>query len=74
MPKTTFYLWIEIPERYADCEAFASDMLEKSGIVIVPGTAFDANAKRYCRLSIVANDNDLDEVINRMKLDGFTFN
>ena len=28
---------------------------EKSGIVIVPGTAFDKNAKRYCRLSVVAS-------------------
>ena len=74
MPKTTFYLWLEIPERYSDCEEFANDMLEKSGIVIVPGTAFATNAKRHCRLSIVANDKDLEEVINRMKQDGFTFN
>ena len=73
MPKATFYLWIEIPARYKNCEEFASDMLEKSGIVIVPGTAFDKNATRYCRLSVVESDEKLAEVIKRMKEDGFQF-
>ena len=73
MPKTTFYLWLEIPKRFKDCVEFANQMLEKSGIVIVPGTAFDENATRFVRLSIVAADDDLKEVINRMKEDGFHF-
>ncbi len=74
MPKCAFYLWLEIPKRYDNCEDFARDMLEKSGIVIVPGTAFDTihkEAKRYCRLSVVASDEDLKEVIERMRADGF---
>jgi len=73
MPKATFYLWLEIPERYKDCEEFAADLLETSGIVVVPGTAFDKDAKRYIRISVVANDESLNEVINRMKEDGFHF-
>ena len=73
MPKATFYLWIEVPARFKDCEEFAAQMLEKSGIVIVPGTAFDKTATRYCRLSVVANDENLAEVIKRMKEDGFSF-
>ena len=73
MPKATFYLWLKIPERFKDCVEFANQMLEKSGIVIVPGTAFDARASRYCRISVVASDDDLDIVINRMKEDGFQY-
>ncbi|MBQ8847820.1 MAG: aminotransferase class I/II-fold pyridoxal phosphate-dependent enzyme [Candidatus Gastranaerophilales bacterium] len=73
MPKATFYLWMEIPKRYNDCSEFAKDMLETSGIVIVPGTAFDKNATRYVRLSVVASDDDSKEVIKRMKEDGFYF-
>ena len=48
-------------------------MLEKSGIVIVPGTGFAKNATRHVRLSVVASDDDLKEVIKRMKEDGFTY-
>ena len=73
MPKTTFYLWMEIPARYKDCEEFAADLLETSGIVIVPGTAFDKDAKRFVRLSVVASEESLEEVISRMKKDGFSF-
>ncbi len=75
-PKATFYLWLEIPKRYKDCEEFAKDLLETSGIVIVPGTAFDGineEAKCYVRLSVVASDNDLDEIIRRMREDRFYF-
>ena len=73
MPKATFYLWLEIPERFKDCEEFASEMLEKSGIVLVPGTAFDKDAKRYVRISVVDSDEKLAEVIRRMREDGFQF-
>ena len=73
MPKTTFYLWLEIPARYNNCEEFAADLLETSGIVVVPGTAFDKDAKRYIRMSVVASSESLDEVIKRMKEDGFSF-
>ncbi len=73
MPKTTFYLWIETPARYATDEEFCADLLEKSGLMIVPGTAFGKFGKGYVRLSIVASESDLAEVIARMKADGHTF-
>ena len=69
----TFYLWLKIPDRFKDCIDYTNQMLEKSGIVIVPGTAFDESASRYCRLSVVAHDDDLDTVIKRMKEDGFQY-
>ncbi len=72
-PKATFYLWLEIPERFKDCVEFADNLLETSGVVVVPGTAFDPNAKRYVRISVVAKDDDLDEIIRRMKEDGFQY-
>lgn len=74
MPKAAFYIWLKIPERFKDCEEFAKEMLETSGIVIVPGTGFDKNSTRYVRLSVVASDDDLAQVISRMKEDGFYFN
>jgi len=74
-PKATFYLWIKAPVRYKeDARAFCKDLLEKSGIVAVPGDAFGVNGKGYVRLSIVDSPENLDAVIARMKQDGHTFN
>ena len=72
-PKATFYLWLPIPPRYTSSVAFANDMLEASGIVIVPGVAFGSQGEGFVRLSLVTPDAELDEVIQRMETDGFTF-
>jgi len=73
LPKATFYFWIPIPPRYNSCETFATELLEKSGIVVVPGTAFGKHGEGYIRLSLVNPDEELFEVLRRMHEDGFTF-
>lgn len=73
VPQTTFYLWLPIPRKYSSSVKFCEDMLEKSGIVIVPGTAFGAMGEGYFRISYVCSDEKLQEVIDRMKADGFRY-
>ncbi len=73
VPTTTFYLWLPIPRKYDSCVKFCEDMLEKSGIVVVPGNAFGNNGEGYFRISYVCSDEKLQEVINRMKADGFRY-
>lgn len=72
-PKATFYLWLPIPRNYTSCEKFASDVLEKSGVVLVPGTAFGKTGEGFVRLSLVTPKHELEEVINRMEQDGFLY-
>lgn len=70
---TTFYLWLPIPKRYSSTFEFCRDVLRKSGIVLVPGNAFGSNGEGFFRLSFVCSDEQLQEVIDRLKADGFTF-
>lgn len=72
-PRATFYLWLPIPPRYKSCEQFTNELLEKSGIVAVPGTAFGKGGEGFMRLSLVNPRHELEEVINRMEQDGFLF-
>ncbi len=73
IPHTTFYLWLPIPQKYDSAFEFCEDMLEKSGIVVVPGDAFGKYGKGYFRISYVCSDEKLQEVIDRMKADGFRY-
>lgn len=73
VPKAAFYLWLPIPPRFSSSEEFTNAVLEKSGIVLVPGNAFGARGEGYFRISAVADDKKLEEVITRMKEDGFFF-
>ena len=73
-PRATFYFWLPIPPRYNSCEQFANEMLEKAGIVIVPGTAFGELGEGFFRMSLVNPEAELQEVISRMETDGFRYN
>src|SRR5699024_5737620 len=70
IPKATFYLWLPIPKKYKTSVEFCQDILEKSGIVLVPGSGFGRYGEGFFRLSFVASDDNLREVIRRMKEDG----
>ena len=72
-PKATFYLWLPIPPKYKTSKEFTDEVLNKSGVVLVPGNAFGKNGEGWFRLSIVASEDQMHEVIRRLKEDGFRF-
>lgn len=73
IPDATFYLWLPVPSRYKTAQDFTNDLMRTSGIVTVPGNAFGKYGEGFFRISVVCADDDLFEVINRMKKDGFYF-
>ena len=73
IPTATFYHWLKIPKRYKTSEEFCDDLLRKSGIVMVPGTAFGKYGEGYVRVSIVCSMEKLKEAVSRMKEDGFLY-
>lgn len=73
IPEATFYLWLPIPSNYKTSKEFTDDVLKTSGIVLVPGSGFGSNGEGFFRVSAVATDEKLEEVIARMKEDGFKF-
>jgi LL-diaminopimelate aminotransferase len=72
-PRATFYLWLPVPPRFENAETFAAQLLEKSGVVVVPGNGFGQYGDRFFRMSLVDRSDKLVEVIDRMKTDGFTY-
>ncbi len=74
IPSSTFYLWLPIPPRYKTSKEFTDDLMFKSGVVAVPGSAFGRYGEGFFRVSVVCSDEKLQECIDRMKTDGFYFN
>ena len=72
-PKATFYLWLPIPPSYKTSKEFTDAVLNKSGVVLVPGNGFGENGEGWFRMSIVASEEQMIEVIRRLKEDGFYF-
>jgi aspartate/methionine/tyrosine aminotransferase len=61
LPQGALYIWARIPDAYEDSESFCEELLEKRQILFVPGTAFGQNGKRYVRVSICVNLDDIDQ-------------
>ena len=73
VPDATFYLWLPIPKRYKTATEFTDDLMYKSGVIAVPGDAFGDYGKGFFRISLVCSKENLEEVIKRMKEDGFYY-
>ncbi|MGD9116439.1 MAG: LL-diaminopimelate aminotransferase [Dehalococcoidia bacterium] len=54
-PKASLYIWARVPKGYSSVE-FATDLLERVGVVVTPGTGYGKNGEGYIRLSLTIPD------------------
>jgi LL-diaminopimelate aminotransferase len=65
LPKGALYVWAKAPAG-VDCEAFALEVLQKTGVWITPGTAFGDHGNGYFRISLCVPEERLIEAGERL--------
>lgn len=65
-PKASMFLWAPLPPGYASSTDFCLEMLEKTGIIIIPGNTFGKRGEGYVRISLVQEERVLQEVLRRI--------
>lgn len=65
LPKASLYVWAKIPEGYTSAE-FATDLLDKVGVVVTPGSGYGRSGEGYVRLSLTVPDATLIKGLSRM--------
>jgi LL-diaminopimelate aminotransferase len=70
--KATFYMWLKVPKGFSSAE-FATEMLDRAGIVVPPGTAYGPTGEGYVRLSLCATVERLNEAFDRMAKHSITY-
>lgn len=66
-PDATIYIWAPVPEKYnGNSEAFATDLLDKTGVVVTPGRAFGEYGEGYYRISLTYADDILKTALDRI--------
>ena len=71
-PKATFYIWAPVPPSFTS-KTFVTHLLEKTGVLAVPGSGYGKYGEGYIRLSITADKAKLKEAISRMKKEDISF-
>lgn len=68
-PKATMFVWAPIPAGWTSRE-FAFALLEKAGVVVIPGSAFGAEGEGYVRIALVQDGEILEEAARRIEASG----
>ncbi len=56
-PRATMFVWAKIPESFGtDDVAFVQRLMQATGVLVVPGSAFGSCGQGYVRIALVQND------------------
>ncbi|NET10784.1 MAG: aminotransferase class I/II-fold pyridoxal phosphate-dependent enzyme, partial [Symploca sp. SIO2B6] len=74
VPKTkaTMYLWVPCPPGITSTD-FALSVLQQTGVVFTPGSAFGQGGEGYVRVSLIAECDRLQEAITRLDKAGIRY-
>jgi LL-diaminopimelate aminotransferase len=66
LPKATFYVWLAVPPGMTSM-GFTTHLLEKAGIVTIPGMGLGAPGEGYVRLALTVPQERLAEALERLR-------
>lgn len=69
-PPGTMFVWAPVPEQYADSESFVKDLLDKTGVLVTPGSAFGPSGEGYVRMALVQSEEDMQRIVEAVKQSG----
>lgn len=66
----TMFVWAELPKGFTDAEKFAMELLEKTGVIVTPGSAFGPGGEGHVRLALVQDEEVMQQAIDAIKDSG----
>ena len=69
----TMYFWIKIPSTFKSSMEFCKYVLDKTGVLLTPGSAFGSMSDDHFRVSLVQPILRLEEVFERFKKAGIKY-
>ncbi len=66
----TMFVWAKIPARFASSVDFVLELMEKTGVICVPGSSFGAHGEGYVRFALVVPPERMEEAVRRIDESG----
>ena len=66
----TMFVWAKIPEGYASSVDFCMKLMERTGVIVTPGSAFGSNGEGYVRMALVVNASVIEEIVDVLDASG----
>lgn len=71
--EATMYFWIKIPSKFKSSMEFTKYVLDKTGVIVTPGSAFGSLSDDHFRVSLVQPNERIKEVFERFKKAGIKY-
>ena len=69
-PEATMFVWAKIPEKFTSSEKFAMELVERTGVLVTPGSAFGPSGEGHVRMALVQDDEALHAAIQAIDESG----
>lgn len=66
----TMFVWAPLPKGYTNSEEFCLELMEKSGVICVPGSSFGSLGEGHVRLALVLPPEKLQEAVESIRQSG----
>lgn len=69
-PKATMFCWARLPKGHTQSRAFVLELMEKTGVIVTPGSAFGEEGEGHVRIALVQDDPAIREAAARIAKSG----
>ena len=66
----TMFVWAPLPDGYTNSEEFCVELMERSGVICVPGSSFGSLGEGYVRMALVLPPEELKKAVESIRVSG----
>ncbi len=66
----TMFVWAKIPAHYSNSVEFVMDLMEKTGVICVPGSSFGEQGEGYVRFALVVPPERMEQAVRLIEKSG----
>ena len=67
---STMFVWPKIPAKFTSSWDFAMELIEKTGVIVTPGSAFGPRGEGHVRMALVRSPEEVEAAIKAVKESG----
>ncbi|MDL2206646.1 aminotransferase class I/II-fold pyridoxal phosphate-dependent enzyme [Eubacteriales bacterium OttesenSCG-928-N13] len=65
-PQATMFVWAKLPEGYTDSLDFCMQLMEKAGVIAIPGISFGQRGEGHVRFGLVQSEERIAQAVRRI--------
>ena len=67
---STMFVWAKLPDKFTDSYKFAMELMERTGVLVTPGSAFGESGEGYVRMALVQDESEINRAVKAIKDSG----